>query len=207
MKFISPYLIVAIILLVSLTSCQNSEKSFNDEPVDELLANERDYELEKENSELDKLFIIEGKAVIFFFLSKTELKELSKELGNSYRYETDFLFNNYKQQAKKFKKLLAKHNVQSELIRNKKFLIKLKNGQTFSFNRIHEDQIMGEIISDGIHDPIIEYGMFSNKELAALLKRYFQIENLGFIEQEDLPLELPVEEKMESDSIEQIIEH
>ncbi len=206
MKLSLSQLLLIIVLFASLTSCKNSEQKTINKPVKELLANEKDYELEKENNEVDELYIIEDKAVIFFLLSKNELTELTKELGSSYRYETDYLFNNYTQQTKKFKKLLAKHNIHSELIRNKKFLIKLKNGQTVSFNRIHEDQIMGEIISDGIQDPIIEYGMFKNKELASLIQNYYKIENLGFVEQDSIPLQLPVEEKIVSDSIEMIIE-
>ncbi|RLD75980.1 MAG: hypothetical protein DRJ10_14335 [Bacteroidetes bacterium] len=204
MKFIRSSKILVVSLLISFTACQTDQQTIINEPVNDSVISKEVYELETD--EIDELYIIENKTVIFFLLSKKELKELTKELGSSYRYETDFLFNNYTQQAKRFKKLLAKHNIQSELIRNKKFLIKLKNGQTVSFNRIHEDQIMGEIISDGIQDPIIEYGMFSNKELAALVQNYYKIENLGFVEPENIPLDLPAEEKIKTDSLAQIIQ-
>ncbi len=187
-------------------SCQNSKQETINKPVEKPLLNEKEYILEKEEKdEIEKLYIVEGKAVIFFLLNKSELNKLTKELGSSYRYETDFLFNNYTHQAKEFKKLLAKYNIKSELIRNKKFLIKLKNGQTVRFNRIREDQIMGEIISDGIQDPVIEFGMYQNKDLAELLQKYFQIENLGFVQQDSVPLEIPAEEKMSVDSTKQMV--
>jgi len=65
---------------------------------------------------------------------------------------------------------------------------------------------MGEIISDGVQDPIIEFGMFPNKELLAIINNYFQIENLDSLEDEIPPIELPAEENVRIDSIDQIIE-
>ena len=205
MKLLYSYQVVAIILAFITISCMDSRQKAIQTPVDEIVSNEPANNLE-EKEEVDELYIVEDKAVIFFVLSKIELKKLTKELGSSYRYETDYLFNNFTRQSKSFKKLLSKHNIQSELISNKKILIKLKNGQTVSFNRVREDQIMGEIISDGIQDPIIEFGMFSNKELITIIKKYFQIENFGFNEEQNIPIQLPVEEKMNLDSVDLVIE-
>ncbi len=147
----------------------------------------------------NELYIIEGKSVIFFIVSKKEMEKLNRELGSSYRYETDMLFNNFMRQAENFRKILAKHNIQSELARNKRFLIKLKNGQTISFNRIREDQIMGEIITDGTKEPIIEFGMFSNRELIALIEDYFNIKDIEQIK-EPKPIFLPDNENNKIDS-------
>jgi len=194
-----------IILVLGIISCNNSDQNVSNKPAGEFIYNEPVNDKE-EKKEVEELYIIEGKTVIFFVLSKSELKKLTKELGSSYRYETDYLFNNFKQQAKSFKKMLKKHNIQSELIPNKKFLIKLKNGKTISFNRMREDQIMGEIISDGIQDPKIEFGMFSNKELTEIIKKYYKIENFGFVEDKDSTIQFPAEEKLSVDSMDQIIE-
>lgn len=194
-----------MILAFVTISCVDSREKDIHTPTIELVSNEPANYIE-EDEEVDELYIVEDKAVIFFVLSKRELKKLTKELGSSYRYETDYLFNNFTRQSKSFEKLLSKHNIQSKLISNKKFLIKLKNGQTVSFNRVREDQIMGEIISDGVQDPIIEFGMFSNKELVAIIKKYFQIENFGYVEEENIPIQLPVEEKMNLDSVDMVIE-
>ena len=200
MKLLYSYQVVTIILAFITISCMDNRQNAIQTPAAEIVSNETTNIIE-EKEEVDELYIIEDKAVIFFMLSKIELKKLTKELGSSYRYETDYLFNNFTRQSKSFKKLLSKHNIQSELISNKKILIKLKNGQTVSFNRVREDQIMGEIISDGIQDPIIEFGMFSNKELIAIIKKYFQIENFGFNEEENIPIQFPAEEIMNIDSV------
>ena len=205
MKLLYSYQVWVIILAFVTISCEDSRQKAIHTPANELVSDEQVNNIE-EKEEVDELYIVEDKAVIFFVLSKSEQKKLTKELGSSYRYETDYLFNNFTRQSKSFKKLLSKHNIQSKLISNKKILIKLKNGQTVSFNRVREDQIMGEIISDGVQDPVIEFGMFSNKELVAIIKKYFQIENLGFVAEETIPIQVPVEEKINLDSVDLVIE-
>ena len=183
---------------IFLLSCQNTEKQKEIFTPEEL--NIDDMEVIDENKDpANELFIVEDKAVIFFIVSKKEMEKLNRELGSAYRYETDMLFNNFMRQAENFRKILKKHNIHSELARNKRFLIKLKNGQTISFNRIREDQIMGEIITDGVKEPVIEFGMFRNKELISLLENYFKIKNLGQI-QEPEPISFP-KENFEADTI------
>ena len=205
MKLFYSYQFWTIILAFVIISCKDSRERVIHTPAPELVINDPSNNME-EKEEVDELYIVEDKAVIFFVLSKSELEKLTRELGSSYRYETDYLFNNFTRQSKSFNRLLSKHNIKSKLISNKKILIKLKNGQTVSFNRIREDQIMGEIISDGVQDPIIEFGMFSNKELIAIVEKYFQIENLGFVEEEKIPIQIPAEEKMNLDSVDMAIE-
>ncbi len=181
-----------------LPACQNNSKEGNSIFTKEEL--KLDDTLLVENKDpANELYIIEGKAVIFFIVSKKEMEKLNRELGSSYRYETDMLFNNFMRQSENFRKILAKHNIQSELARNKRFLIKLKNGQTISFNRIREDQIMGEIITDGKKEPVIEFGMFSNRALIALIEDYFNVKNIGTIH-EPKPIYLPDEENSQTDS-------
>ncbi len=188
------------IFLISLLllACQNNSKEGNSIFTKEELRLD-DTLLAENKDPANELYIIEGKAVIFFIVSKKEMEKLNRELGSSYRYETDMLFNNFMRQAENFRKILAKHNIQSELARNKRFLIKLKNGQTISFNRIREDQIMGEIITDGKKEPIIEFGMFSNKALIALIEDYFNVKNIGTIHEPN-PIYLPDEENTQTDS-------
>jgi hypothetical protein len=197
MQFKRLYTWIFLISLL-LSACQNNSKEessiFTKEELrldDTLLVENKD--------PANELYIIEGKAVIFFIVSKKEMEKLNRELGSSYRYETDMLFNNFMRQAENFRKILAKHNIQSELARNKRFLIKLKNGQTINFNRIREDQIMGEIITNGQKEPVIEFGMFSNRALIALIEDYFNVKNIGTIH-EPKPIYLPDEENNQTDS-------
>jgi len=92
--------------MLAYNSCgnKNKNKAMNDISTVSVMPDSVVY-LEDQEEE-DELCIIEGKAVIFFFLSKKELKLLTKELGSSYRYETDYLFNNFTRQSKNFKKIL-----------------------------------------------------------------------------------------------------
>ncbi len=186
------------LISLSISACQNSNKESGSIFTKEELKLDDTLVIENKDP-ANELYIIEGKAVIFFIVSKKEMEKLNRELGSSYRYETDMLFNNFMRQAENFRKILAKHNIQSELARNKRFLIKLKNGQTISFNRIREDQIMGEIITDGTKEPIIEFGMFSNKALIALIEDYFNIKNIEQIK-EPKPIYLPDNENNKIDS-------
>lgn len=197
------YIFFCLAFASLVTSCKENEKKSIQKQAEELVLDDLVYEPEKKNA-ADKLFIVEDKAVIFFELSNSEMQKLYRELGGSYRYETDYLFNNFNHQAKAFQKVLAKHNIHSEIAYNKRFLIKLKDGQTIRFNRIREDQIMGEIITDGIQDPIIEYGMYTKKDLVSLIKKYYKIENLGFIENPEKLLRLP-DERAKTDSTKQIV--
>jgi hypothetical protein len=202
-RFTNSLLFLSVAFLFMLSCTKEKKKSIRKQ-AEELVLDEPVYEPE-ETDEADKLFVIEDKAVIFFLLSNSEMKKLYRELGGSYRFETDYLFNNFNQQAKAFRKALAKHNIHSKIAYNKRFLIKLKNGQTVRFNRIREDQIMGEIITDGVQDPLIEYGMYTKKDLVNLIKKYYKIENFGFVENPpDLPLQLP-DEKMNLDSATQVV--
>ena len=171
---------------IFLLSCQNKENTGNELFSSEELNIDDMEVLDEDKDPVNELYIIEDKAVIFFIVSKKEMEKLNRELGSSYRYETDMMFNNFIRQAENFKKILAKHNIYSELARNKRFLIKLKNGQTINFNRIREDQIMGEIITDGVQEPIIEFGMYRNKELVALIKDYFKIKNIEQVKEPPL---------------------
>ncbi|OQY03296.1 MAG: hypothetical protein B6I20_05315 [Bacteroidetes bacterium 4572_117] len=210
-KFSFSHIIVSILLSVILFSCGSNYQEVVNVPIDDtdfvevkntLTEDEKIYE----DDEKEEVFVIENKTVVFFVLSKKELRQLNRELGDSYRYETDYLFNNFNRQSKNFKKILAKHDIKSDLIHNKSFLIKLKNGKTVSFNRVREDQIMGEIISDGIQEPLIQFGMYTNKELLEMLNNYFKIENDTIEDENDTiknesdTLQLPVEEKMNVDT-------
>ena len=46
--------------------------------------------------EIEKIYIIDKKSVIFFMPGKKEYAELYKEVGDSYKFELDWLFNNFR---------------------------------------------------------------------------------------------------------------
>lgn len=188
-------------LLFITISCNNNageeEKMSILKPVDTLSYQEVEKQIKKEQQE--GIYKIENKAVIFFMIDRQEAKRLAKELGDSYRWETDMLFNGFLSQTKEFTKLISQHNIKSELVFNSKFQIILNDSSSFFFDRENEDQIMGEILSDGKKKPLIEFGMYTNKELAILIQDFFEIENLGYVPPPDT-LAIPEDETLAADS-------
>ena len=180
-----PNLYLFFCLLLGLcSSCNNQSIAENEEmsilkPVDTLSYEVVEKKIKKEQQA--EIYRIKNKAVIFFMIDRQEAKRLAKELGDSYRWETDMLFNGFLNQTKEFTRLIRKHNIKSELVFNSKFQVFLDDSSSILFDREKEDQIMGEILTDGKKKPLIEYGMYPHKELAALVQDFFEIENLGYV--------------------------
>ncbi|NJO91450.1 MAG: hypothetical protein HC831_22665 [Chloroflexia bacterium] len=132
-------------------------------------------------------------------INKEDAKNLAKELGDSYRWETDMLFNGFINQTNEFSRLISKHGIKSELTYSSKFQIILDDSSSIFFDRRQEDQIMGEILTDGKKKPLIEYGMYPHKELAKLIQDFFEIENLGYVSPDTLTI--PGDEMLDGDSV------
>ncbi len=183
------YFVLCLLMALLAASCNNKSIRENDEtsilkPVDTLSYEEVEKQIKQEQQA--EIYKIKKKAVIFFMIDRQEAKRLAKELGDSYRWETDMLFNGFLNQTKEFSRLIAKHNIKSELIFNSKFQIFLDDSSSVIFDREKEDQIMGEILTDGKQEPLIEYGMYTNRELATLVQDFFEIENLGYVSPDTL---------------------
>jgi hypothetical protein len=50
-----------------------------------------------------------------------------------------------------------------------------------NFDRIAKDQVLGQILTDGVQQPVIEYGLFSSKDLSALIEIFFKLKSIGYI--------------------------
>ncbi len=196
------YFLVRFILVLLFLSCSHpSNNSVENvvivETVDTLSFEEVEKKIKEE--QLAEIYRIDKKAVIFFMINKEDAKNLAKELGDSYRWETDWMFNGFINQTKEFTGLVRKHNIKSELVFNSKFQIILDDSTSVFFDREQEDQIMGEIITDGKKKPLIEYGMFPDKELAKLIQDFFEIENLGYLPPDTSTI--PEDESFDRDSV------
>lgn len=196
------FFVLCLSTAILAASCNNKSIREKDEmailkPVDTLSYEVVERQIKQEQQA--EIYKIEKKAVIFFMIDRQEAKRLAKELGDSYRWETDMLFNGFLNQTKEFTRLISKHNIKSELVFSSKFQIFLDDSSSVIFDREKEDQILGEIITDGKKKPIIEYGMYSNRELAALIQSFFEIENLGYVSPDTLSI--PEEEMLNSDSV------
>lgn len=143
-----------------------------------------------------EFYNVDKKAVIFFMPTGREQRKMFKEFGSSYIWETTSMFNNFKKQSRDFKKLIRRQNIKTELIHSSKIKINLDDGTSVYFDRIQEDQIMGQILTDGVQEPNITYGKFKNKELAKLIKDYFKITDLGKIPSDSIKKELKKGDKI-----------
>lgn len=178
------FLILSFLILMYTVSCNTAgktDKTTNDkEQVVDTMSFEQ---IEKNISEEQQaeIYQIEKKAVIFFMIDRQEANRMVQELGDSYRWDTDAMFNAFVEQSKTFGNLIRKHHIKSELAFNKKFQITLNDSSSIFFDREAEDQIMGEILTDGEKKPQIKFGMYTSRELAKLVQEFFDIENLGYI--------------------------
>ncbi len=182
-------------LVFLLSSCANNnndnsnvEEKIIESPDDEQVNQTVEPDLPEDQK--SEIFKVEKKSVIFFIISKKEAQNIAKEVGEGYQWETDALFTSFINQSKTFIDILKKHNINSALCNNKQFEIKLKNGKVFNFDRIKEDQILGEILTNGEKQPLISYGMYTNTELAELIQNFFGIESLGYFPPDSLDVEL-----------------
>lgn len=177
--FIAPLLII----LSLVYACGSPESEVNEE-VFSLETDSTDLEIfEQPETETvnDQVINLEKRTVVFFMISKREIKELIHDMGETYRWETEALFNNFNNQAKAFQTILKKHSIRCIISEQKVYHIKLNNDSVIKFNRIEKDQIIGQIFSDGEQQPVIEFGMYTNGELAKMLEKFYKIENLGYV--------------------------
>lgn len=175
--------IILSFILLAFFSCQSKvienkgvQKKQKEDPLSFAAAEKQ--MIEEREAEF---YNVDNKAVIFFMPTIKEQQKMFREFGSSYKWETTSMFNNFKKQSRDFKKLIKKQNIKTELVHSSKIKINLDNGNSVYFDRIKEDQIMGQILTDGVQEPNITYGKFKNKELAKLIKDFFGIEDLGKI--------------------------
>ena len=142
-------------------------------------------EAKSENQNTD-IYTIENKSVIFFIISKKEAQNLISEIGESYRWETEALLNGFAEQAKNFQFVLKRHNIKCAITTNEKFEIRLENDKKINFDRTKNDQLLGQILTNGKKEPLISFGMYRNEELAELIKSFFEISDLGSIPSDTL---------------------
>jgi hypothetical protein len=136
--------------------------------------------------EQDEVFVIKNKSVVFFVLNNREVKELIHDLGETYRWDSESMFTNFKNQYNTFQGILKKQKIQCILSHNKQFEIRQKDGKVLKFDRIESGQIMGQIISDGVQEPIIQYGIWGNQELVKIIEDYFSMQSIGYVPPDSL---------------------
>jgi len=105
-------LLFVICVFGMVSSCQNSTN--NEQSIANVAGIETDstgYEIVEQTLEKEQrgqFNVIEGKAVVFFMLNKKEFKDLLLQVGDSYRWDAEALFNNFSRQANTFQEALKK---------------------------------------------------------------------------------------------------
>jgi hypothetical protein len=138
------------------------------------------------DAQMEEVFVVDKKSVVFFVINNREVKELIHDLGDTYRWDSEAMFTNFKNQFNTFQNILRKQNIQCVLSHNKQFEIRQKDGKIHKFNRIESGQIMGQIISDGVQAPKIQYGIWGNQELVKIIEEYFSMQSIGYVPPDSL---------------------
>ena len=173
-----------LILLLSflLFACTNKSeegKIYNRNKKAKVVAS-ADSTINKKYDEIEEVYIIDKKSVIFFMPAREKSSKLYKEVGDTYKFDLDWLFNNFRNQQKFFKRELKKQNIFSVTRYEDNFQIIKKDGTSKLININKDEQVMGQILFDGVKDAKIEYGMYKNKELAELIKEYFKVSDVSY---------------------------
>jgi len=175
------YKISALLLFFLLFACSNNMeegKLSNNKQEKKVIIN--DSVIDTNYDIIEEVYVIDKKSVIFFMPGRGNLLKLYKEVGNNYRFDLDWMFNNFRNQQKYFKRELKKQNILSTTRYENNFQI-IKKDKTSKFINIKKDeQIMGQILFDGVKDAKIEYGMYKNEELAKIIKDYFELSNVSY---------------------------
>jgi hypothetical protein len=102
-RIILIHFLLVICVLIFGIACQNSTtKEQTVAKVQKTVPDSMDYEIVEKTLEKEQraqYYVVEGKAVVFFMLNKKEFNELLVEMGDSYRWDAEALFNNFTRQA------------------------------------------------------------------------------------------------------------
>jgi hypothetical protein len=183
-------LIIAFIIVIFLSfiRCETTVKTGIKGKKQNVISSRRDYDTINSISSKEefKTYRIKGRSLIFFMLSQREYLQVLKHSSESDRYDLDNLFNSFKLNAFAFKNILEKEKITSDITTARNFEIEQYGGKIIKFDRSSDDQIIGQILSDGITKPRFEFGMISPKEMAEMIEDYFKIPSVT------VPVPLPV---------------
>ncbi len=173
---------VFILMLVACKS-KTEDKNKNVASVNEIeVSDNADSAHSKKFADENKTFVVKGKSVIFFMLNQREINQLIKQSGDNAQWEFESLFNKFKFTASSLRSSLDKQHITTTITNAKYFEMQPNSGTSIKFDRVKEEQIMGQIFFDGVNKPRIEYGVFKGKELIEIVENYFKIKNIDYVE-------------------------
>ncbi len=173
---------ILLFLFLSAYACSgdNSQsQADNSEAVNENSPDSTEQVTAEMKIENIETYTITDRSVTFFMLNKKEQKELIKTLGTTSNYEVPLMFRNFNEMAKSMRSVLKKYGVNVHIETAPAFAMTYADGKAEIYNRKEDEQILGQILFDGQQKARIEFGMYRNKDLIALVKEYFQIDKIN----------------------------
>ncbi len=121
---------------------------------------------------------VQGKSVVFFMPAEEEIEEFLK-MNQYAKWEFVSIFNSFRNTAQSTVRELNRVGISAKFTTAHYFEIAMDTGGVIKFDRIIQDQMMGHIISDGLQEPLINFGLYKNKELQEIVKTYFGISDFS----------------------------
>jgi len=191
--------LILLILYLSFTSCRNEE------PLEvQVTVNQVDTSLVQivDKSKIDEdaeTMTVKANSLVFFTINSREYNDLIRQSGKYTKYDFDLIFKNFDRLANATKKISYSKKFKSYKCKAGKYIFIGNSNDTFYFDRVQNDLLLGVAFFKGDSQPIIEEGLLDEKELHSKIKEYFSIDNL-----EDIIIKLPVNRALplfENDSV------
>lgn len=117
-------------------------------------------------SNLDTLFV-SGKNVVFLTITTNEFDALPKYVHTSVSYHIGY----FSDMIDRVDDTLESSGFKLHFAANRFIKIKLNDGTTKIFDRLSDNtDVIGVIITDGIHQPQIKFGIMQDSDLFAFLR-------------------------------------
>ncbi len=176
------HLIFLIGLTVLLWGCKKSEhksSSVDYKKIVDTMQVRQDSLADSLKAGLSKVIVIDTPSVVFFMPNYQERQQIIQFYANYDPYDFNNIFNNFQRIAYDAREPLSKFGIKSFLTYNWKFKIKTDSGYV-EFNRKAQGQVLGIILADCHHQPVIKFGLYRYLELQKLIQQYFKIPDFQF---------------------------
>lgn len=184
--FYIKYIFVVIIAVSFFYACNSEDVKYSD-----VIENEYDTEVggyvdKSNNGNSTKVYTVNRPSIIFFKLDKDEYDLFIKRSGKYAKYDFDIIFNDFDRIADATQRVSVSKKFNVVKTDASKYVFLSNKKDTFYFNRIEKDMIIGTIFFRGDTMPFIEQGLMDRVELREKIMKYFRLETF-----EELKVVLP----------------
>lgn len=125
--------------------------------------------------------VVRGNSIVFFRINNTEYKDLIIRAGKYSKYDFDILFEKFEHLAKATQKITPSQDIKTLYTKATQIVFIDNKKDTFVFNRVEKDIIMGVAFYKGDSIPVIEQGVFSSNELKKRIMDFYNLKELNNI--------------------------